>query len=221
MQYTLVRRKGQKTIRLRFRDDGELVLSCPYSTDMATIRSFLESRKDWIEQKKDSFAKHTFQDGDHLVFLGHDYVLRTQKSPVKQVLLTQDTMLVLTQHPDNEKTVRDLVYRFYCGTLVSFARENAGKWAERLQVDIPDFDTDNSKSRWACCYRNRKLIRFSAMCAVLPQDVLESVLVHEMCHLVYPGHQKDFHSLLSAMVPDIREKERYLKNDLSHRALFV
>ena len=43
-----------------------------------------------------------------------------------------------------------------------------------------------------------------------PQFCVEYVAIHELCHLVYPNHSKDFYSLLSFYLPDHRERKKLL-----------
>ncbi|TDI65168.1 MAG: M48 family peptidase [Bacteroidetes bacterium] len=37
---------------------------------------------------------------------------------------------------------------------------------------------------------------------VLPPKCIEYVVIHEMCHLVYPNHGKDFFKLQVEIMPD-------------------
>ncbi len=53
----------------------------------------------------------------------------------------------------------------------------------------------NQKARWGSCSYHTKEIRISHRLRVVPDWVLESVLVHELAHLTHPDHSPAFHRL--------------------------
>ena len=55
---------------------------------------------------------------------------------------------------------------------------------------------DNMASRWASCTIDDRAIRVSRRLAQYPAWVLDSVIVHELCHLVVPNHSAEFRALM-------------------------
>ncbi len=53
----------------------------------------------------------------------------------------------------------------------------------------------NQTARWGSCSYYSGDIRVSHRLRVVPEWVLDSVLVHELAHLTYPDHSPDFHRL--------------------------
>ena len=43
------------------------------------------------------------------------------------------------------------------------------------------------------------------------KDVIDYVVVHELAHLKYMNHQKDFWNLVGLFIPDYKEKRKELK----------
>ena len=43
-----------------------------------------------------------------------------------------------------------------------------------------------------------------------PEEAIEYVVVHELCHLYYHGHGKRFYALLEAVLPDWRQRKQLL-----------
>ncbi len=56
----------------------------------------------------------------------------------------------------------------------------------------------NQRARWGSCSYYSGEIRLSHRLRVVPDWVLDSVLVHELAHLTYPDHSADFHRLADA-----------------------
>ena len=51
---------------------------------------------------------------------------------------------------------------------------------------------DNQKSRWGSCTPGDRTIRLSARLQGMPSWVVDYVLVHELAHLLEPGHDAAF-----------------------------
>ena len=51
---------------------------------------------------------------------------------------------------------------------------------------------DNQRSRWGSCTPSDRTIRLSARLQDMPRWVVDYVIVHELAHLLEPGHDKRF-----------------------------
>ena len=74
------------------------------------------------------------------------------------------------------------------------------------QVNVRSF-----RSQWGSCSREKK-ISFSYQLALLPPELQELVIVHEVCHLIELNHSKAFWSLVAKMVPDYLKRRKELRN---------
>jgi predicted metal-dependent hydrolase len=68
----------------------------------------------------------------------------------------------------------------------------------------------NQRSRWGSCTSATNEIRISDRLRVVPEWVLDAVLVHELAHLVEPNHSPRFHRLV-ARYPRSRDADMYLE----------
>jgi predicted metal-dependent hydrolase len=57
---------------------------------------------------------------------------------------------------------------------------------------------DNQQSRWGSCTPSDGSIRLSSRLQGMPPWVIDYVLVHELAHLIEPGHDRRFWALLDA-----------------------
>ena len=62
----------------------------------------------------------------------------------------------------------------------------------------------NNSSNWGSCSTLRN-INLNMNLVKLPQELMDYVIAHELCHLVYPNHSQRFHALLNA-ITDGKEK---------------
>lgn len=68
---------------------------------------------------------------------------------------------------------------------------------------------DNQHARWGSCTPADASIRLSSRLQTMPAHVLDYVLLHELVHLLVPGHGPDFHSRLKGF-PRLVEAQAFL-----------
>ncbi|MFZ0170948.1 MAG: M48 family metallopeptidase [Acidimicrobiales bacterium] len=67
----------------------------------------------------------------------------------------------------------------------------------------------NQNRRWGSCTPSTRDIRISSRLQVVPDWVLDSVIVHELAHLLEASHSPRFHEL-AARYPRLAEADAYL-----------
>ncbi len=78
--------------------------------------------------------------------------------------------------------------------------------------DIGRVAIKNSRTRWGSCSKKGNL-NFNYKVVLLPQDMADYVIVHELCHLGEFNHSPKFWALVSRNIPNwkiIRKKFKKL-----------
>lgn len=89
------------------------------------------------------------------------------------------------------------------------AELNARYFDGKLQIASVEFVT-NQNSLFGSCSVRRRTIRLSHHLAEVPDWVRDYVLMHEMAHLVEPGHGRAFWDIVNRY-PRTQDARRYLK----------
>ena len=66
------------------------------------------------------------------------------------------------------------------------------------------------KTRWGSCSSKGNL-NFNCLLMLAPPEVLDSVVVHELCHLKEMNHSKAFYDEVLRAYPNYREDHKWLK----------
>jgi predicted metal-dependent hydrolase len=67
-----------------------------------------------------------------------------------------------------------------------------------------------AKTRFGSC-SGKNRICFSWRLMAYPEEAIDYVVVHELAHIRYKNHSRDFYALIARYLPDYRERERLLK----------
>jgi predicted metal-dependent hydrolase len=81
--------------------------------------------------------------------------------------------------------------------------------AAALDVRYSRITLRDQRSRWGSC-SSKGTLSFNWRLVLAPHDVLDYVVVHEICHLVELNHGPAFWRLVAKRRPDYRESKRWL-----------
>ena len=68
----------------------------------------------------------------------------------------------------------------------------------------------NQKSRWGSCSAKGNL-NFNCLLMLTPPEVIDSVVVHELCHLLEMNHSARFYDHVLSVFPEYRRHHGWLK----------
>jgi predicted metal-dependent hydrolase len=68
----------------------------------------------------------------------------------------------------------------------------------------------NQKTRWGSC-SNHKNLNFNYRIALLPKELQDYLIVHELCHLKEMNHGPNFWKLMAEQIPDCKTLSKQLK----------
>jgi predicted metal-dependent hydrolase len=102
------------------------------------------------------------------------------------------------------------IERWYRGEARRQITEVAGREARSLGVTYGKIGIRDPRTRWGSC-SSRGNLSFSWRLVIAPAEVLEYVVVHELCHLRELNHSKRFYRLLDETRPTWREQASWLR----------
>jgi predicted metal-dependent hydrolase len=90
--------------------------------------------------------------------------------------------------------------------------ERAAHYAALMGVTYGRITIRAQKTRWGSCSSKGNL-SFNCLLMLAPPEVLDSVVVHELCHLRVMNHSERFYAEVLRVFPEYREKHGWLKDN--------
>lgn len=90
--------------------------------------------------------------------------------------------------------------------------ERVEYFAKVIGVTYGKITVRNQKTRWGICSSKGNL-NFNCLLMLAPPEVLDYVVVHELCHRKQMNHSKAFWLEVEKVLPDYKEARKWLKED--------
>lgn len=90
--------------------------------------------------------------------------------------------------------------------------ERVEYFAKVIGVTYGKITIRNQKTRWGSCSSKGNL-NFNCLLMLAPLEVLDYVVVHELCHRKQMNHSKAFWLEVEKVLPDYKEARKWLKED--------
>ena len=85
-------------------------------------------------------------------------------------------------------------------------------YAQRMGLKYGRITIKNQRSRWGSCIAKKNL-NFNCLLMLCPKEVIDAVVVHELCHLVHMNHSKEFYALVRSVYPEYDHWNGWLKEN--------
>ena len=95
---------------------------------------------------------------------------------------------------------------------LKYIPERVAYFAKQIGVSYGRITIRNQKTRWGSCSSKGNL-NFNCLLMLAPADVIDYVIVHELCHRKEMNHSKAFWSEVEKVLPNYKEQKKWLKNE--------
>ena len=109
--------------------------------------------------------------------------------------------------PFLEHDIRDMAQK-----ALEVIPERVKYYAGRLGVTYGRITIRNQRTKWGSCTSKGNL-NFNCLLMAAPPEVLDSVVVHELCHRLHMNHSKEFYAEVSRVFPDYYKWDKWLKEN--------
>lgn len=180
---------------------GFITVKVPEQTNESVIIEAIESQAVWILQKLRAIegARATI---DHRAYHAEGLFPYLGKECYLYKLIEVGDL--------DEETLKKNLKKFYFDSCKKIVDERVKLYQTKLKVKAKSIEIIESSRKWGSCSSDRNLL-FNYRLAMASLDVIDYVVIHELCHIHHMNHDRSFWRRVGSMMPDYKEKEAYLE----------
>lgn len=197
---------------------SKVVISVPKLLSDARIKDLLIKKSAWIKKKLIDHAQipmpkaKEFVNGESFQYLGKNYRLKVIQGAEAGVKLNRGYIEVTTKKSVKaaDKMIREQLINWYMDLAIVRFKEKTFKYAKQLGVIPKSIAVRDYKSRWGSCSVKGD-ISFNWRVILAPQQIVDYVVVHELCHMIEHNHSPNYWRLVNKVMPNHQECRNWLK----------
>ena len=209
----LIRTK-RRSIAIQISSDGELIVRAPNRCSMKEIEKVVVERINWIRIHQNRILQNRLVNSNiisykEVMFLGITKpIIFIPKS--KKIENHGDHFVINEKYVENAPKVKRLIIGFMIENAHEILKDRVNYFANLMQLLPQSLSLTNSKRVWGSCSKNAD-IKLNWRLVMLPPDLIDYVVVHELAHIVEFNHSKTFWKLVTSILPNSKERRDLLK----------
>jgi predicted metal-dependent hydrolase len=197
----------------------------PWQIPEHKLHKFLESKQQWVTQAlqkmaaaspgQNGFVPAEYKAGVDVTYQGNAYPLMFKPSKLKRVKIefsggyiahVPNTMAT----DDYSREIKEALIRWMKKQTKPLVEQIVKIHADKKQLFPRTITVKTQKSRWGSCGIHND-ININWLLIMAPKEVLEYVVVHELCHIKVKNHSSQFWALVAEHLPDYKSRRLWLK----------
>ena len=210
----------RKRLSVTVHPDLRIIAKAPAGYELKVIRQRLEKRASWIARQLDFFERfqplpteRKFVSGETHYYLGRQYRLRIRPGEIARVRLIGRFFEMELPDTSNREKARALMVDWYSAHAKDLLSRRLAQYVptfERMGAVVPEVRYRRMKKRWGSC-SGKGVIMLNTELVKAPTHCIDYVIIHELCHLLYPHHDRKFYHLLGRVLPDWEKRKERLE----------
>ena len=218
-------RKKIKNVHLKVFRSLTVYLSVPEQVPNDWIDNFLNQRTKWIDDQITKYKKSSgynnlldIRNGSSTQFLGKDMRILKEASLQNHVEVDEKKVVVYLRKTDDEDMLQRTFTMWWRETARTLFQKETDLCFDRVfkkyGIDRPILCIKKMKTLWGSCTPNKCKITLNEYLLKADIRCIQYVILHELTHLLYPNHSKDFYDFLTVQMPDWKERKKQLDMDV-------
>jgi len=202
----------RKTISLSVDNEGRVIVRAPLKCPDRRINEALGDSESWIKKQLKKYEesrliadRYSVKNGGKILLLGDEFEICF--ADIKAADVKGKTIFL----PEN-KNPQEQLKTLFKKIAVGYFTERTQYFSSLTGLVPSSVKVTSAKTRWGSCNAEKR-ISYSLSLVMCPLNVIDYVIVHELCHIKHLNHSALFWSEVEKVIPDYRDRRKWLRDN--------
>lgn len=216
IEFEVQRNNRLKHTYITIERDCPVLVRANDSVDNEEIKKVVRQKAAWICSKLEELGETPSQSnvmtGSRLYYLGKSYYVELIKEEREDVLIDfiHSKFKILTPQVIGQEEINEAIQIFYLEKAQEKIKKLVAKWSKKMEQYPTHIGFKASKTKWGSC-NHMNQITFNPEIMKLSPSLIEYAVVHELAHITYKNHSKEFWGVIKKHLSGYQRCEVQLK----------
>lgn len=188
-------------INLDVSPEGYLTLKVPTKTSEDEIINYMKSQSKFLlnlqeklNNRKYISNQKSYDNEELFLYLGKGFPLHE----------------LLDEIPETEVEIQVQLKKLYTKKTKQYVKKRVAHFEKIIGVKAKSITVVDSPRTWGTCNSNKDLT-FNYKLSMAPTNVIDYVVVHELCHIHHMNHDRSFWRKVGMYDPNYKQHQAYLE----------
>ena len=216
--------KTSKYLKMYFKANVLYISKPKYISKKRALEFIKENELDLYNKYKKLKEQGTtvkyWNTGESFTIKGEEYTVNSEEIDLNRIKikLDEDIKTIYIEYPKNlseelrKENIDRAIKKLLKNNTEILLEKRVPYWSKITNISYKMFKVNDATSKFGSCIPSKKILHFSSRLIMLPEDVIDGIIVHELCHIVYPNHSKEFYNLVRKFKLNYDNINKWLKN---------
>ena len=216
IEFEIQRKKACKNTYITVERDIGVIVKTNINISIEELKTLVKSKAKWILKKFEEIGQSVdygkIVTGSRLFYMGKSYYIELLKEERinYEIEFIHSKFIIKTPLSIEQNKLNEVIEEFYKQKAQEKITKLVNKYSDIMKLFPLKLYFKNSKTKWASCSASNK-ISFNPEVMKLASSLIKYVVIHELAHIQYKNHSKDFWNLVKKNMSDYQKKEEILR----------
>ena len=216
IEFEIQRAKSCKNTYISVERDVGVVVKTNSEISIEDIKVLVKSKAKWIIKKFEEIGKSVdygkIVSGSRLFYMGKSYYIEIEKDDCEnyKIEFIHSKFKIKTPQNVEQNRLNELIDEFYKNKAMEKITKLVDKYSDIMKLYPQKLYFKKFDTKWASCSASNK-VSFNPEVMKLSASLIKYVVIHELAHISYKNHSKDFWNLVKHFMNDYEKQEEILR----------
>ena len=218
--------KTSKSVKIYFKGN-QLIITKPKRLSNKTLMNIIKENEAQLYKKYKKILGaeintiKQWRTGEKIHYQGEEFTIIRENNTKKliNIEIEKEEKQIIIKAPENveqqilKKSIDNAIKKIFKRNTEILISDKLPYWSKITKIEYNQVKVRDATTRYGSCMPSKKNLYFSSRLIMLPEEQVDAVIVHELCHIKFKNHDKNFYNLVSEFIPNYKELDKWLKKN--------